>query len=383
MKLFYYSTFLLGKMRKSNTSNTNEPRLGKTLKNDIHQVKMKEDLSGEYKDLKEYFLTDERKEKLKTMGNIRKFFIIPWWLLKSLYFKLTPFRRILLVIAIFLTLLSGNNKINSDNISIDLVSTAMIAGLIFLFILALELKDKLHAKTELEEGRAVQKALMPKVNPKVEGWDIWLYTKPANDVGGDLLDFLKLNEDKVYVSVGDVAGKGLSAALLMAKLQSTIRAIVPTHKSITELATKINRIFCRDSLPRLFASLIYLELKTNTGEIKLLNAGHLPPMLIHHNKVTQLAGSSPALGIIDEAIFNEQIIELKSQEYLFIYSDGLTETRNEFGSFYGDERLFTFLGKHSYHSSEELGKVVLSSVESFRGKAKTHDDITIAVIKRL
>ena len=108
--------------------------MGKTFRDDIHQLKIKDDLSGEYEDLKEYFLTDERKEKLKKMGNFKKFFIIPWWLLKSLYFKLTPFRRILLVIGIILILLSGNNKIGSDDVSIDLISTAMIAGLIFLFV---------------------------------------------------------------------------------------------------------------------------------------------------------------------------------------------------------------------------------------------------------
>ena len=189
-------------MSNNNSSNNNEPRIGRTFRNDIHQVKIKDDLSGEYEDLKEYFLTDERKEKLKKMNNFKKFFIIPWWLLKALYFKLTPFRRILMVIGIILILLSGNNKIGSDDVSIDLIGTAMIAGLIFLFILALELKDKLHAKSELEEGRSVQKALMPEAIPDVAGWDIWLYTKPANDVGGDLLDFLKLSEDKVCISCG-------------------------------------------------------------------------------------------------------------------------------------------------------------------------------------
>ena len=80
-------------MSDNNSSKINEPRVGKTFRDDIHQVKIKEDLSGEYEDLKEYFLTDDRKEKLKTMGRFKKIFIIPWWLLKSLYFKLTPFRR--------------------------------------------------------------------------------------------------------------------------------------------------------------------------------------------------------------------------------------------------------------------------------------------------
>jgi serine phosphatase RsbU (regulator of sigma subunit) len=370
-------------MSDNNSSKNNEPHMGKTFRDDIHQVKIKDDLSGEYKDLKEYFLTDERKEKIKMMNNFKKFFIIPWWLLKSLYFKLTPFRRILLVIAIILIFLSGNNKIGSDDVSIDLISTAMIAGLIFLFILALELKDKLHAKTELEEGRAVQIALMPESIPEVEGWDIWLYTKPANDVGGDLLDFLKLSEDKVCISVGDVAGKGLSAALLMAKLQSTIRAIVPDYNSLMELGEKINRIFCRDSLPKLFASLVYIELDISSGKIMILNAGHLPPLIIRNDLIEKLKITSPALGLIPDAIFNEQTTDIQSGEYLIIYSDGLTEARNEQREFFGDKRLEQLLSSIGGLSSKNAGETILSSVDNFIGKASTHDDLTIAILKKI
>jgi len=370
-------------MNGSKSSKYNEPRIGRTLRDDIHQVKIKDNLSGEYKDLKEYFLTDDRKEKLKTMNNFKKFFIIPWWLLKSLYFKLTPFRRILLVIAIILILLSGDNRISSEGTSVNLISTAMIAGLIFLFILALELKDKLYAKTELEEGRAVQKALMPEAIPDVDGWDIWLYTKPANDVGGDLLDFLKLSDDKVCISVGDVAGKGLSAALLMAKLQSTIRAIVPDYKTLADLGDKINKIFCRDSLPRLFASLIYLELNTQTGKIKILNAGHLPPILIRNNNMEKLKIKSPALGIIPDAIYNEETMNLQPKETLIIYSDGLTEARNEIGNFYSEKRLEQLLSEGLILSSEKLGEKILADISNFIAKAKTHDDLTIAIIKRI
>jgi serine phosphatase RsbU (regulator of sigma subunit) len=370
-------------MSDNNSSKNNEPRMGRTFRDDIHQVKIKDDLKGEYKDLKEYFLTDERKEKLKTMSNFKKFFIIPWWLLKSLYFKLTPCRRILLVIAIILILLSGNNRIGSDDVSIDLVSTAMIAGLIFLFILALELKDKLHAKTELEEGRAVQIALMPEAIPEVIGWDIWLYTKPANDVGGDLLDFLKLSEDKVCISVGDVAGKGLSAALLMAKLQSTIRAIVPDYNTLKELGEKINKIFCRDSLPKLFASLVYIELDVASGEIKILNAGHLPPLIIRNDIIEKLKITSPALGLIPDAIFNEQTADILSGEYLIIYSDGLTEARNEQGEFFGDKRLEKLLSRIRDLSSKNAGETILNRVNNFIGKASTHDDLTLAILKKI
>ena len=196
-------------MANQNSSKKGDPHIGRTIRDDFHNLKIKDDFRGEYKDLKEYFLTDERKEKLKTMSGFKKFFVLPWWLLKALFFKLTPFRRILLLIAIVSILISSNNQINDEKININLVTPALIGGLIFLFILALELKDKLLARTELEEGRAIQIALMPDSQPKVSGWDIWLYTKPANDVGGDLLDIINLDNNKFGVSIGDVACKVL------------------------------------------------------------------------------------------------------------------------------------------------------------------------------
>src|SRR5512138_3275825 len=95
-------------------------------------------------------------------------------------------------------------------------------------VLMLELKDKLLARSELEAGRTVQLALMPDRPPVVPGWDIWLYSRSANDVGGDLVDYLQIDPQRLGVMLGDVAGKGLPAALLMAKLQATLRALVST-----------------------------------------------------------------------------------------------------------------------------------------------------------
>ena len=160
------------------------------------------------------------------MNPLKKFFTLPWWLTKALYFKLTPFRRILFFIGIIGFFTFGSFDSGPEGTDISLNISAVFTAFVFLFILALELKDKLLAKTELEEGRLIQLALMPEQSPKVKGWDVWLYTRSANDVGGDLLDFIQVEENRFGIAVGDVAGKGLSAALFMAKLQSTIRAIV-------------------------------------------------------------------------------------------------------------------------------------------------------------
>lgn len=370
-------------MSEGYSSKDNEQRFARTLRADFHQVRIKEDLKSEYKDLKDYFLTDERKEKLKSMSSFKRFFVVPFWLFKTLYFKLTPFRRILLITGLIFLFLSVRSETNSDDVSINIQIFGILSGLTFLFIIALELKDKMFAKTELEEGRAIQKALMPKTHPEVNGWDIWLFTNPANDVGGDLLDFLTISDNKIGISVGDVAGKGLSAALLMAKLQSTIRAIVPDYKSLSELGKKLNRIFCRDSLPRLFASLVYLEINTESGNIKLLNAGHLPPITIKDKKITKLNSTSPALGIIPEADFREQKVELNKNDFLVIYSDGLVEARDESGEFYGEKRLETCLNNLPDLTAQAIGELILRNVNGFIGKAKAHDDLTIAILKKL
>ena len=320
-------------------SKINEPRIGKTIKEDWRNVKFKDDIGGEYKELKEYFLSDERKDKLKSLSSFERFFVTPWWILKALYFKLTPARRLLLILGlIFMILAVRSSSVDSGGLTVNFFGLSFISALFFLFIIALELKDKMHAKTELEEGRAVQNLLKPEENPVVKGWDIWLYTRPANDVGGDLLDFIKLSETKYGISIGDVAGKGLSAALLMAKLQSTIRAIVPDYTSLSDLGKKLNQIFCRDSLPRLFSSLTYIDINSESGQTKILNAGHIPPLIINKGKIESLEKTSPALGILPNCEFSDQELTLNPGDTLFIYSDGLTEARNENGEFFGEER---------------------------------------------
>jgi len=369
-------------MTNENSSKKSDPKIGRTIRDDLHNVKIKDDFKDEYRELKDYFLTDDRKETLKTMSSFKKFFVLPWWLLKALYFKLTPLRRLLLVFGIIFLIISGKTGYDSDGNSYSLDVTAILAGLIFLFIIALELKDKLHAKTELEEGRAIQKALMPDIQPEVNGWDIWLYTKPANDVGGDLLDIINLPGNKYGVSIGDVAGKGLSAALLMAKLQATVRALAPDFKSLSELGKKINEIFYRDSLPQLFSSLIYIEIKSGTSLIKMLNAGHPPPLLISENSITKLEKGAPALGILANPDFKEKSFEFTHDDVLIAYSDGVTEARNEIGEFYGEDGLNKELSNIDELNSKQIGDKLIAGINNFAGKAKVHDDLTIAILRR-
>lgn len=365
------------------TEQKREPQIRHTIRSDFRQTKIKEEFKSEYKDLKQYFLTEVRKEKLESMNAFKKFFVLPWWLLKAMYLRLTPFRRILLFIGLILLLFSGNVEASGDNATLSLNISAILISIIFLFILALELKDKLLAKTELQEGKAIQQSLMPEQSPKVKGWDIWLFTRSANDVGGDLLDFIQIDENKFGVAVGDVAGKGLSAALLMAKLQSTIRALVYDYPLLETLGDKLNKIFHRDSPSKIFASLIYVEINCESGNVKFINAGHYPPILARSEKVEQLEKDAPALGLIKEATFNKQLVSLNQNDFMIIYSDGLTEAKNESGEFFGETKLIEILTNRQPMTSQQLGEKIIVNVDNFIGKIPAHDDLTLAVLKKV
>ena len=370
-------------MNTSHTDKKREPRIRHTIRSDFRQTKIKEEFKSEYKDLKQYFLTEDRKKNLSSMNAIKKFFVLPWWLLKAMYLRLTPFRRILFFIGLIGFFTFGNFSSGPEGTELTLNISAVFTAFVFLFILALELKDKLLAKTELEEGKAIQQALMPEQSPKIKGWDLWLFTRSANDVGGDLLDFIQIDENKFGVAVGDVAGKGLSAALLMAKLQSTIRALVYDYPALETLGDKLNKIFHRDSPSKIFASLIYVEINSESGNIKFINAGHYPPIIARKGKVEQLDKNAPALGLIKEAAFNKQLISLHQNDFMIIYSDGLTEAKNESGDFFGETKLIELLTNRQSMTSQHLGEMILSVVDSFMGKFPAHDDLTLAIVKKV
>jgi len=358
-----------------------EPRVGKTLFDDIRRGDFKKTIKRDYREMKEYFIDEAKKEQLKKMKKIKRFFYTSVWLLKSMFFKLTPARRILLVISVLL-LFSYTNT-GTNNIDIKIMQNGTFAYIVLLFILMLELKDKLLAHGELEEGHAVQVSLMPEQKTSLPGWSIWLYTQPANEVGGDMVDYIKIDENRYGVALCDVVGKGLGAALLMAKLQSTLRALVSDFHSLAELGNKINQIFYRDSLPNIFASLIYSELQPNNGVITLLNAGHLPPILLKSDSIFKMPKGSPALGLSGDILFFEQKIELQKNDYLIIYSDGITEARNESGDFFGDFKFESLLPDLRGLTPEQAGENILSVIDNFVKDARYYDDLSLIILKRI
>ena len=353
--------------------------LGDVHPDDLKEKKFRERVHREYRDLADSMLTDDQRARLQQLWAPVRWFVEGWWLLKGLMSFLSPTRKALLLVGLILVL--TRVSIHSDKVNTD--ESFVTAGLILvLFVLMLELKDKLLAKYELQDGRAVQRALMPERSPVVPGWRLWLFTRAANEVGGDLVDFMRLEGGKTALTLGDVAGKGLKAALLTAKLQATLRALIPDSPSLVDLVSKANAVFRRDGLPQVFASVVSASIEPLIGTVRLVNAGHPPPLIVRHAAVEQLEKGGPALGLIDGAEFREQVVELGPGEIVLIYSDGLIETRNVAGEFFGEERLRLLLQGSCASEAAELGEGLVAACDRFQGYAPAHDDLSLVVLQR-
>lgn len=360
---------------------TEEPKLRNTIKEDLKAGGHFRTLKRDFRELKEFYISEEKHRRLSRMNRIKYIFVFWWWVLKSMILKLTPLRRILLISGLILLILPEKYNLHSKGIEVAF-ETGFLGAVLIVFVLMLELKDKLLAHDELEAGRKIQNALMPEENPAFEGWSLMLFTRSANEVSGDLVDFVKIKPIRAGILLSDVAGKGLKAALLTTKLQATVRAFVSDF-GLSELVSKVNNIFYRDSLRNIFASLIYLEIEENTSQLKYVNAGHLPPLLVIDEEIRELEKGDMALGLMNGCSYSEKIIEMKSGDFFFAYSDGLTEARDEKGFFYGNERLMMKLKDLRKYSAREIGNTIISDVDKFIGDNNTSDDLSLLIVKKV
>ena len=349
---------------------------GQTVLDDLHQADLPHALKQDFKEIYRFYLDSETRRALDGMGRGQRWLFLTGWLLKSSILKLTPNRRLML-------LLGGVSVLLGLFGFIGYVWGFGLALVILMLVLLLELKDKLLAQDELEAGRAVQFALMPDEHPSLPGWQSWIFTRPANEVGGDLVDYLRLDGARLGLVLGDVAGKGLGAALVMAKLQATLRALAPDHRAFGSLGARLNRVFCSDGLPSCFVSMAYLEVEPGKGDVRLLNAGHLPPLVVRPGSLEQPTKGAPALGLKADAGYDEQTLHLDAGDLLVVYSDGLTEARAEDGTFFGDDRLRLMLPHLRDLDVAEAGRLILSELDRFVGDARPHDDLSLILLKRL
>ncbi len=354
------------------------PGLGRTLRSDLAHGGFWSSVKRDGRELKEYSLTEAESARLAGMGSFRRSILSTWWVLRQMILHLTPARRLLVVFGILLlfvtTSVQHDDRVNSQPI---------VGGLVLLFVLLLELKDRLLAWDELQAGRTVQRELLPDTTPDLPGWSVWISTEPANDVGGDLVDFLPLTSGRTGLVIGDVSGKGLSAALLMAKLQTIVRTLSAEYDTPSDVVSHTNDAFRRERLPNVFASMIYVEVSDTPGRIRYANAGHPPPFLVHDGAVSTAEKGDAAIGLMAGSAYAERTIDLVTGDLFICYSDGLTEARNEKGEFFGTDRIAGILPLLTALSAPDIGNGLLNAVRSFAGDIHPHDDLSLVILKRI
>lgn len=238
-------------------------------------------------------------------------------------------------------------------------------------------------KREMEIARQVQAQLFPQSFPSVVGLDYTGYCRAARGVGGDYFDFLNLRESLLGIALADISGKGISAALLMAGLQALLRSNAPAHeKSLERLFPAINKLMCSSTAPGKYATFFYTVYDSEKRTLDYVNAGHLPPMIFRANgEILRLRTGGTVVGMLPDAAYRKDQVQLQQGDVLVIYSDGVSEAMNSLDEEFGEDRLMQIVQPHLHRPAAEIAQAVLSGVESFVAGAVQNDDITLVVAR--
>jgi phosphoserine phosphatase RsbU/P len=303
--------------------------------------------------------------------------------------KLSPARRVVLVLALILLLLpSGEVHRVGSEVRIDTSGFHFEAALLLLLLLLLEIADRVTMKRDLEIAREIQSWLVPGKPPVIPGLDVAFTTRPANTVAGDYYDVVDRRaadgSSHVLITIADVAGKSIPAALLMATFQASLRTLSQTPCSLPELVAGLNRYACENSQDgRRFTTAFLAELDPVTGELRYINAGHNAPILRRPGgSVVRLGEGGLPLGVLADASYASGAEKVEVGDTLLIFTDGLVEAENGKAEEYGEERLLAFLGSDGAASADALVRRLIAEMERFVGGARQHDDITCLVARR-
>jgi sigma-B regulation protein RsbU (phosphoserine phosphatase) len=257
-------------------------------------------------------------------------------------------------------------------------------------------KEKERLQTELEIAREVQDQLYPKEAPPFCGLKLTVRCDPARMVSGDYYDYLQIARGKVAFAIGDVAGKGISAALLMATLQAALRAQItaftPSHENecstlpevdAATLVSKLNRQIYAHTAPEKYATFFFALFNQETRVLTYTNAGHLSPLLFRGAEVIPLDSNGTVVGAFPFAKYDESCLTLNPGDILVCYTDGITEPENAFGEMFGEERLIELVKRHAHLDDGEIVNNILESVRNWTGSPELHDDMTLLIARQV
>jgi serine phosphatase RsbU (regulator of sigma subunit) len=321
-------------------------------------------------------------------SKFKKIIFAAWGLFQAMLMKLSPARRVLLILALVLIAISPQIHSNGGDTGFE-----GLGAIILFILLALELADRVTMKRDLEIAREIQQWLVPARAPEIPGMDIAFATRPQNTVAGDYYDaFLRplpangASKPSLLIAVADVAGKSVPAALLMATFQASLRALAATTASLDEIVAGLERYARAHSLEGLrFTTAFLAEINPDTRGMTYVNCGHNDPILRRASGVIErLSTGGPPLGLPvftdNELPYISGRTELMPGDLLFVFTDGVVEAVNETGEEFREERLLGSLNTTTGSAADVLSRV-MTDVNNFVGYARQHDDITALVLR--
>jgi PAS domain S-box-containing protein len=240
---------------------------------------------------------------------------------------------------------------------------------------------------ELNVAKDIQMSLLPLIFPAFpqrKEIDLFASLIPAREVGGDFYDFYFLDDDNICLVVGDVSGKGVPAALMMAVTKTLLKSRAGNDKSTASILTHVNNEIARDNTNYMFITVFMAILNTNTGELVYSNAGHNPTFIINKDKtditkLTKLHG--PVIGAMEEMTYTESRIDINKGDMILAYTDGVTEAQNKAEELYSDPKFENLIKTGEYSSPEILTNLIIDSVKTFEDGAEQFDDITVLAVQ--
>ena len=265
----------------------------------------------------------------------------------------------------------------ADNVTIAIENSKLIARSI----------ERERLQQEMMVAQAMQRRLLPEALPTSDKLDIVAVSESSAEVGGDYYDFIQLPDDKVGVVVGDVSGKGVSAAFYMAEMKGIFLSLSTICASPKDLLIRANEALMGSLEKKAFISLIYAIIDTRVGTVHIARAGHCPLVYLSGNEVELVRPTGLGLGLTNGEVFvqatEERLIKLREGDVCIFYTDGITESRNANGDEFGSERLVTVAQRSKDRTAEEIKNEVLQEVRKHVGSPVIGDDMTLVVIKWL
>ena len=262
-------------------------------------------------------------------------------------------------------------------------------------------KEKERLQAEIEIAREVQEQLYPKTAPVMKSLRITGMCQPARMVSGDYYDYQAVPGERLAIAIGDVAGKGISAALLMATIQAALRMelraslerlaelAAPSHTTVNsfrlstaQMVSDLNQQLYATTSPEKYATFCFALYDEESGTVTYTNAGHLPPILIRNGAATSLDVNGTVVGAFPFSKYEESKIQLQRGDLLVCYTDGITEPENEYGEMFGEERLIELVAKNVEREDAQIIQTVMEAVRQWTHSPELTDDMTVVIARK-